>query len=276
MRWIMRATAFTVAVGALVGAVSLAPLQRRLTYFPTQSIQNASVALPGAEDAQFDTDDGLTLDGWFLPGMGVGATTVIVFNGNGGNRGDRVPLAKALSSRGYGVLLFDYRGYGGNPGRPTEDGLLADGRAAVAYLESRGDIDQTRIVYFGESLGAAIAIATARHRSPAVLVLRSPFTSLPDVASVHYPVLPMSLLLADRYPNERIIGDVDAPILVVAGSGDRTVPFSQSERVFQAARDPKRLVIITGADHNDESLSFGPELLDEVAAFIESSIGSDS
>jgi fermentation-respiration switch protein FrsA (DUF1100 family) len=272
----MRAAAFAVAVGSLVGAVSLVPLQRRLIYFPTQSIQDVNVALPGAEEVQFDTDDGLMLDGWFLPRTAGGEATVIVFNGNGGNRGGRAPLALALASRGYGVLLFDYRGYGGNPGRPSEDGLLADGRAAVAYLESRSDVDQTRIVYFGESLGAAVAIATARYRSPTVLVLRSPFTSLPDVASVHYPFLPTSLLLVDRYPNESIVGDIDAPILVVAGSDDRTVPSSQSERVFEAAQVPKGLVIISGADHNDESLSFGTELVDEVAAFIESSIASDS
>jgi fermentation-respiration switch protein FrsA (DUF1100 family) len=276
MRWLMRAAAFAVVVGSLVGVVSLVPLQRRLIYFPTQSIPDASVALPGVEDVRFDTDDGLTLDGWFTPGAGDGAATVIVFNGNGGNRGGRIPLAHALASKGYGVLLFDYRGYGGNPGQPTEDGLLSDGRAAVAYLESRSDVDEAQIVYFGESLGAAIAVATALHRSPAVLVLRSPFTSLPDVASFHYPFLPASLLLADRYPNETTVGDIEAPILIVAGSGDGTVPFSQSERVFAAARDPKRLVIISGADHNDERLSFGAELVDEVAAFIESSIASVS
>jgi hypothetical protein len=259
------------AVGSLVGAVLLAPVQRRLLYFPSRVVQSVEVAFPGAEEVTFETDDGLQLEGWFMPSArGDGAATVIVFNGNGGNRGDRVALAQALTSQGYGVLLFDYRGYGANPGTPSEKGLLADGRAAVRYLESRNDVDDNRIVYFGESLGAAVAIATARTRPPAVLVLRSPFTSLPEVASVHFPFLPTSLLLVDRYPNEDTIRDIEVPVLVVAGTSDRTVPSDQSERVFDAAQEPKKFVALEGLDHNDARLGSGQQLVEEVSKFIES------
>jgi fermentation-respiration switch protein FrsA (DUF1100 family) len=103
---------------------------------------------------------------------------VLVFNGNGGNRAHRAPLAAALSRSGLAVLLFDYRGYGGNPGAPTEPGLLADARAARAYLASRPGVDPGRLVYLGESLGAAVAVALAVEVPPLALVLRSPFTSL--------------------------------------------------------------------------------------------------
>ena len=131
-------------VGAgLVAALSLFALvwlfQRRLIYLPdTRHVQTAAAVLAGAEDVEFDTADGLTLRGWFVPPReGVGRATILVFNGNAGNRAHRTPLADALSRQGFAVLLFDYRGYGGNPGRPTESGLLADARAARAHLDSR-------------------------------------------------------------------------------------------------------------------------------------------
>jgi hypothetical protein len=177
---------------------------------------------------------------------------------------------------GFGVLLFDYRGYGGNEGTPSEQGLMADGQAAVRYLETRTDVNSDRLVYFGESLGAAVAVATAEYRLPAVLALRSPFTSLPEVASVHFPFLPTAVLVLDKYPNEATIRHLDVPTIVIAGSSDRTVPVEQSERVYQAASDPRKLVIIEGADHNDQRLSAGADLLDEVADFINGVLGPQS
>jgi fermentation-respiration switch protein FrsA (DUF1100 family) len=166
-------------------------------------------------------------------------------------------------------MLFDYRGFGTNPGSPSEEGLAADGRAVVRYLENRSGVDPDRLVYLGESLGAAVAVATAEHRTPAVLALRSPFTSLPDVASVHYPFLPVSLLLWDEYPNVETIGRIAAPLLVIAGSADGTVPVQQSEDVYLAGAEPKKLVIIEGADHNDARLSSGVQFVDAVVAFID-------
>jgi fermentation-respiration switch protein FrsA (DUF1100 family) len=229
--------------------------------------------LPGAEEVSFVTDDGLELEGWFLPSTpDESNVTVVVFNGNGGNRSDRGSLARGLASIGYGVFLFDYRGYGTNEGTPSEEGLESDGRAAVTYLKTRSDVDDKRIVYLGESLGAAIAIATAGQDPPAALMLRSPFTSLPDVASVHFPFLPTSLLLKDRYPNEEEIRTIDVPVLVIAGSEDRTVPLEQSERVFLAAANPIRMVVINGADHNDAQLSSGEQMLDAVAHFIDDTV----
>ncbi len=257
----------------LVGVVGLAVLQRRLIYFPSATLPDVDTVLPGAEEVAFQTEDGLTLEGWFVPSSNSTTdVTVVVFNGNAGNRGDRVRLAESLSARGYAVMLFDYRGYGGNPGAPSEEGLLADGRAVARYLVNRSDVDPDRLVYFGESLGAAVAVATAEHRPPAVLVLRSPFTSLPDVASFHYPFLPVSLLLWDEYRNVETIGRIAVPLLVIAGSADGTVPVKQSEDVYRAGAEPKKLVIIEGADHNDARLSSGAQLVDAVAAFIDDAV----
>lgn len=264
MRWLA-----LIALGLVVGLALIWVTQRRLIYFPTQALPDPTTVLPDVEEVTYPTEDGLTLTAWFMPVAGGGDGTVVVFNGNAGNRADRSPLAAALVEAGYAVLLVDYRGYGGNPGSPTEDGLARDARAASAYLLARSDVDSDRLVYFGESLGAAVALGLARDREPAALVLRSPFTSLPDIGSTHYPFLPTSLLLWDRYPNTDTIEVVDAPVLIVAGSDDSIVPVEQSRELYETASEPKRLVVIEGADHNDFALAAGTELVNEVVAFLD-------
>jgi fermentation-respiration switch protein FrsA (DUF1100 family) len=213
----------------------------------------------GARGVVLETEDGIRLGAWYFP---AGRSAVLVCNGNGGDRSMRAPLAAALNRLGHSVLLFDYRGYGGNPGSPTEDGLAADARAAQAWLAAQPDVG--RIAYFGESLGAAVAIGLAMQRPPAALVLRSPFTSLPDVAAVHYPWLPARRLLLDRYPSIDRIASLSAPLLVIAGDRDDIVPDSLSRRLYDAACEPKRYVVIRGAGHNDPDLLDGPQMLDEV------------
>jgi fermentation-respiration switch protein FrsA (DUF1100 family) len=258
----------------VVGAIALVALgwafQRSLIYLPMdQTVPAAADVLPGASDVSLDTADGLRLGGWFLPARaGASRGTVLVFNGNAGNRSYRAPLAEALSGAGYSVLLFDYRGYGGNPGRPSEEGLAADARAARTYLEGRRDVNPASIAYFGESLGAAVALGAAVEIPPAALVLRSPFTSLVDVGTVHYPFLPLGLLLRDRYPSLSRISQIRFPLLVVAGDRDSIVPFSQSKALFDAAPEgAKRFVTVPGADHNDPRLTYGEPMMGEVVRF---------
>jgi len=266
-----------VAVAVLLAAVGLLwSQQRRLIYLPApRAVPPAASVLPAAEEVSFPTEDGLRLAGWFVPATGRGpglrerrSPAVLVCNGNGGNRSLRAPLAAALAQAGLAVLLFDYRGYAANPGRPTEPGLAADARAALAYLAARPEVDPARLVYFGESLGAAVALRLAVERPPAALVLRSPFASLAEVGRLHYPWLPVSLLLADRYDSLGRVGRLAAPLLVVAGERDRIIPAAHSRRLFDAAPEPKRFVLLPGADHNDLDLLAGPRLLAELLAFL--------
>jgi fermentation-respiration switch protein FrsA (DUF1100 family) len=245
--------------------------QRKLIYFPSQQVPPVEALLPAADEVAFTTADGLLLNGWFVPAFGGSEIgTVLVTNGNAGNRADRAPLAAALAAEGFSVLLFDYRGYGGNPGRPSEHGLIADARAALAYLQGREDTDPERIIYFGESLGTGVAVALAAEQPPAALALRSPFTSLGDVARWHYPFLPVGLMLRDTFNSEQRITDVQCPLLVLAGSRDGVIPEALSRRLFDAAlQKRKRLVIIDGAGHNDAGLSHGAIVIHEVTALIE-------
>ena len=257
------------AVAALVAFLWF--YQRRMIYFPMDShVPSVKALLPSGSEVSFETEDGLVLQGWFVPPVGgTGSAAVLIFNGNAGSRAYRAPLAAAFAERGLAALLFDYRGYGGNPGSPSEAGLIRDARAARAFLESRPEIPAERTVYFGESLGAAVAVALATEHEPAALVLRSPFTSLVDVAKVHYPFLPVGLLLEDRYPSLRRIAGVSCPLLVVAGERDRLVPFEQSRALFDAATaSEKRFVPIEGAGHNDPVLVEGRRLVDAVMQFL--------
>jgi hypothetical protein len=190
----------------------------------------------------------------------------VVFNGNAGTRAGRARLGARLVEHGSGVLLWDYRGYGGNPGRPTEHGLACDARAAVDLLDRHANGHP--VVYFGESLGAGVAVELAVARAPSALILRSPFTSLADTGAAHYPFLPVRTLIRDRYPSLEHIGNVSAPVLVIAGDRDSIVPFDQSRRLFEAVSGPKQLKVIVGADHNDAALLDGTELIEAVVSFV--------
>ena len=161
------------------------------------------------------------------------------------------------------------RRYGGNAGAPTQSGLEADARAARAYLARRPDVDAARLVYFGESLGAAVAVGLATEHPPAALVLRSQFTSMADVGAVHYPILPVRLLLRDRYDSIGRIRRITAPLLVIAGSRDSIVPLDQSRRLYEAAAEPKTLMVIDGADHNDAALLIGSAMIESIATFLD-------
>lgn len=263
----LRVSGLATAVAALLLAVVWL-LQDRLVYLPSGAPPDPeAVGLPEAAQVDLVTDDGLTLGAWFVPARGVDgvdAHAVLVLPGNAGNRSSRAPLATALSEAGLAVLLLDYRGYGGNPGAPSEDGLLADARAGHAYLARR--VGPGRVSVYGESLGAGVAVALAAEHPPRALVLRSPFTSLAAVGAVHYPFLPVRLLLRERFDVLGGVGAYDGPVLVVAGEADTIVPVEQSRRVADAA--DARVVTVPGADHNDRVLLDGPALVQAVTSFL--------
>jgi fermentation-respiration switch protein FrsA (DUF1100 family) len=252
---------------ALVVAVAWL-LQRRLVFFPDRSAAPpAAQVVAGAQDVTLQTDDGLRLGAWLVkppPGTPDEHVAVLVAHGNAGNRLGRVPLAVALAGHGLTVLLVDYRGYGGNPGSPSEDGLARDIRAARAYLVDQAGIPAERLIYYGESLGAAVVTALAAQHPPAALVLRSPFTDLPAAGREHYPFVPVGLLLRDRFPVSDLIARVTAPTLIVYGTADTVVPPAQSRTVAGKAAGPVRVVAVEGADHNDASLLDGRQLIDAI------------
>ncbi|HZH20818.1 MAG TPA: alpha/beta fold hydrolase [Geodermatophilus sp.] len=249
--------------GGLVGLTW--GLQRHLVYLPDAGpVPPAASVLPGARDVGLDTEDGHRLAAWFLPGEAPDAPAVLVANGNGGHRGLRAPLAAALHDAGLAVLLFDYRGYGGNPGIPSEAGLALDVRAARAFLLEEAGVPADRLLYLGESLGAGVVTELATEHPPAGLVLRSPFVDLASVGAEHYPFLPVRALLRDRYPVAEHVATIQVPTTVVHGGADSIVPPGQSRAVADAAAVLHRVVEVPGADHNDRVLLDGREVVDAV------------
>src|SRR5215207_7077997 len=247
--------------------VLLWALQRQLIYFPDNTpVRPAGAVIERALDVTLHTGDGLELGAWFVPATGSVSDTpmaVLVAPGNGGNRESRSGLAEELSKRGLGVLLMDYRGYGGNPGSPSEEGLVADALAATEALEELG-YPPERTIYFGESLGTGVVAALQAQRPPAGMVLRSPFTELADVGAHHYPYLPVRLLLRDRFPVVDNLSSSRVPVTVIYGNRDSVVPSALSATVADAASSLVERMVLEGADHNDPVM-FGPRVAEAVA-----------
>jgi hypothetical protein len=245
--------------------------QRRLIYFPDRTDPgSASAHFAAGSDVTLRTADGVTLRAWRIdPGTPRGAA-VLYLPGNAGNRSGRVDVARALASQGFVVLLVDYRGYGGNPGSPSEAGLVMDARAAAAHLREAG-FPAERTIYVGESLGTGVAVQLARTDPPAGILLRSPFTSLAAVATHSFGGLPVGWAVRDRFDTLAVLPSVGASITVLAGSADTIVPSDQSTAVAQAAANLHESRTVPGAGHND-AVWFGPFLAARVAALADAVI----
>jgi uncharacterized protein len=251
-------------LGLAVGM--LTALQRQLIYFPdSTAVPPAGDLIEGARDITLRTSDGLALGAWFVPPSSTSDMhmAVLVAPGNGGNRLDRLGLAAELSRRGLAVVLMDYRGYGGNPGSPSEDGLAKDAMAAALTLQELG-YPAERTIYFGESLGSGVVAALQARRTPAGIVLRSPFPELADVAAYHYPWLPVRMFLKDKFQVTEQLAKSQVPVTVIYGDRDSIVPTQLSARVADAAPTLVERLVIRGANHNDDVM-FGPAIAEAVA-----------
>jgi fermentation-respiration switch protein FrsA (DUF1100 family) len=202
------------------------------------------------EDAWFESPDGLRLHGWYLPRPD-GRAAALFCHGNAGNVTDRIETMQRLHDRvRVSVLVFDYRGYGRSEGKPSEAGVVADARAARAWLARREGIGERDIVMMGESLGGAVAVDLAAADGARALVLESTFSSLPDVAAHHYPFFPVRLLMRMRLDSLSKIGRYHGPLLQVHGDADTIVPYPFGRRLFEAANEPKQLITVPGGEHN--------------------------
>lgn len=203
------------------------------------------------EDAEFTAVDGTQLHGWYLPGKNPQAA-ILFCHGNAGNLTHRIDVMQDLPQYvDTSLLVFDYRGYGKSHGSPDEAGVLADARAARAWLAKRAGIAESEIVLWGESIGGAVAVDLAAEDGARGLILENAFTSLPEVAAYHYPWLPVRWLMRGQLNSRKKISRYHGPLLMVHGDADSVVPYPFGQRLFAAANEPKRFVTQPGADHND-------------------------
>jgi hypothetical protein len=230
--------------------VALFASQRRILFVPNRSRPDlATSGLGGFEVVQAWAEDGLALEGWWHPAS-AGKPSFLYFQGNAGHIGMRAEKAAMLVEQGFGVLLAGYRGYGGNPGHPTEAGLALDAKAWVRSISDLGVASEDLVLY-GESLGSGVVARLALGVPARAVVLEAPYTAVSDIAAARYWFLPVRALVLDKFDTRSIIGDVTSPVLIVHGSEDRLIPLSHGEAVFAKAREPKRLEVIEGGGHTN-------------------------
>jgi pimeloyl-ACP methyl ester carboxylesterase len=259
----------TFAVLALY-ACALAVLfvnQRSLLYPASdRSTTAAEAGLSDFRDLVLQTSDGERLVAWWKPPQ-PGKALTLYFHGNGGSLWNGRLRAQALTASGRGLLMISYRGYSGSTGSPTETGLHTDARTAYDWV--RQSYEASRLVAYGESLGTGVAVRLARDQPLAGLILDAPYTSTADVASLIYWYVPVSWLMLDQFRSLDIIQQVRAPILILHGTDDRTIPFAFGERLYAAAPEPKRFVRIEGGSHSRNLEQGGMAAVEDFLAAIE-------
>lgn len=249
-------------------ALLLYAFQKHLIYFPTRHLAATPQDIGlGYEDVFFVTDDGYRLHGWYLP-TDPRQPTVLFFHGNAGNISHRLDTLRLFHQLGLNTLIFDYRGYGHSEGSPSERGTFLDAVAARRYLLQNRGVPREKIVLFGRSLGAAVATWLATRRTPGALIVESAFTSIPELAAKLYPFLPVRLLSRYQYNNVELIAEVACPVLVVHSYADEIVPFAHGRALYEAAPEPKHLLVIQGS-HNEGFLVSKKHYLRGISSFFD-------
>lgn len=243
--------------------------EERFIFFPSpypDGYYEEARSLPFLEDCWFTTEDGVKLHGWFAR-KDSALATLVLSHGNAGNLSHRLPIIKTLRDMGFNVFMYDYRGYGRSEGSPDEEGVYRDGRAAFDYVVKRKDVDSTKVILFGTSLGGAVAVDVALDRPAAGMILESTFSSAKDVARVAYPFLPAQFLLRSKFDSAEKIRSIHFPLLFLHGDQDSVIPISLGRKLYEAANEPKTFHVVPGADHNDIFWVGGRAYLEQIRNF---------
>jgi fermentation-respiration switch protein FrsA (DUF1100 family) len=250
---------YTLGIYAIL-LMALYWFQRNLIYFPDRSIRTPIEAgVPEMKVIDLKTQDGLLIKAWYSQPSTTNSPTIVYFHGNAGHISDRAFVARAYMQKGYGILLVTYRGYSGNPGTPSEQGFYNDARAAMNFLEHK-QIPLNCTILLGESIGSAVAIKMATEYTVGAIALQAPFSSLIDVATIHYALfMPIKGLIKDKFDSSAIAGQILAPVLIIHGKSDTIVPPELSRKLLSLLPEPKEAQYIPNKGHND---LFEPDLVD--------------
>ncbi len=258
-------------------------IEKRLIFYPDKSNDSTTPDAYGLEydDVTFRTEDGLNLNGWFIPGKKstpdddlpacrTDMHTLLWFHGNAGNINRRLDNLKMLNDRvPVNVFIIDYRQYGKSEGKVSEKGTYLDAGAALAYLHSRKDVNNEKIIFFGRSLGSAVAVELALKEKCCALILETPFTSIKEMGKELYPFLYIGLnFLRTKYDSLSKIKGIKVPILILHGDKDELVPIEHGRKLFEEANQPKEFYTIPGALHNDTHIVGGEEYFDVIRDFV--------
>ena len=225
--------------------------QRSLLYLPSrEKIDQSFYTETGLKKIEFVTSDGLLLKSLFKRPSSNEKSIITVFHGNAGHVGHRVEKFRPFLEEGHGLFLVEYRGYGENSGKPSENGFYKDGQAAINFL-SEQNIPKNKIIIYGESLGCGLAVKLSIQDTFRATILEAPYTSIADVASRHYWYLPAKLLVLDRFDILSIIKNIKSPLLVIHGEKDNIININFGKKVFESAPEPKKAIFVSDAGHNN-------------------------
>ena len=237
--------------------------QRNLLYHPFENNYNSYEANFSYEEIFIPTSNGNNLKAWFHKKNLANKKTLVFFHGNAGDLKNRIYKLNLIKDFDINFLIVAYRGFSGNKGKPTEEGLYEDAKYTLEWL-GKQKISDDKIIIYGESLGTAISVEIAQNKKFAGIILESPFTSMVDAGKFYYPYLPVSLLLKDRYETIKKLKNINIPILIMHGKKDRIVPFHMGKKVFEKANEPKFSYF---PDNDDHMMDYNEDLLKSLSTF---------
>lgn len=262
---------FKIVIGLLVAAAVILGAayfgQRRLMYFPDRArTPPSAVGLGNVDEIVVQAPDGAKLLHWWGKAKPA-KPTLLYFHGNGGGLATRAPRFERFMSQGWGVFMLSYRGYAGSDGSPTEVDNVADAVRAYDYLSAQG-LTASDIILYGESLGTGVAAQVATQRRAVGLVLEAPYTSTVAVGALQHPFLPVGVAMLDRYETDKVIASIGTPLLILHGDRDRVIPVAMGRKLYELAREPKRIVEFPEGGHSDLYLD-GNQALGPLRAWVE-------
>ena len=212
--------------------------QRNLLYHPNENNYSGDKILVDIKKVKISTSDNIELIGWYHKKNLKDFNTLIYFHGNAGSLENRIHKLNHFENMNINFLIIAWRGFSGNDGKPSEQGLYEDGKSAIDWLKQKG-VPEKNIILYGESLGTGVATQLAQNKKFAGVILETPFTSMIDAAKIFYPYIPVNLLLKDKFENYKKIKNINSPILVMHGEKDQIVPFSMGKKIYEIANEPK-------------------------------------
>ncbi len=250
----------------LLVTISLYIFQRSLLYHPAENNYSGDKLTVNIEKVKITTEDDIELLAWYHNKDIKKYKTILYLHGNAGSLENRIHKINHFKDMNINFLLIAWRGFNGNLGKPTEQGLYQDAKSAVKWLMNKG-ISEDNIIIYGESLGTGVATEISQKKNFAGVILESPFTSMIAAGKSKYPIFPIKLLLKDKYESDKKIKNIMSPILVMHGEADKIVPFWMGEKIFQMANEPKYSYF---SKYDDHMMEFNDELINSIKSFLES------
>ena len=240
--------------------------QRNLLYHPNENNYSGDKISVDIEKVKLLTSDNIELLGWYHEKNLKTYKTLVYFHGNAGSLENRIHKLNHFQDMNINFLIVAWRGFSGNNGKPSEEGLYLDGISAINWLIERG-VPEKNLVLYGESLGTGVATHLAQNKNYAGIILETPFTSMIDAAKKFYPYIPINFLLKDKFENYKKIKNINTPILVMHGEIDQIVPFYMGKKIYEMANEPKYSYF---TKYDDHMMEYDEKLVLAIRSFLKS------